>query len=122
MQQRAVDLALEHAGTHEIEKTFDEHLAHAVEASRERPCFAQPRGRAVVGIEPHHKLTKFRAVPVPQDERLRHRVAEPADAELQGAAVGNDARHVEPDCIFGQVDGLTRRRKQGKVGLRALEY
>src|SRR5262249_13509686 len=121
VQQRAVDLTLEHAGTHEVEKALDEHLAHAVKTGRERRALAQLRGHAIAGIEPRRELTEFRVVPVPQDERLRHRVTEQADAQLQRAAVGDDARHVEPDRVFGKIDGLARRREQGKVGCRALQ-
>src|SRR5258708_38906015 len=65
VQQRAVDLALEHAGTHEVEKALDEHLAHAVEAEREGRAFAQTRRRAVVRIEANHEFTKRRVLPVP---------------------------------------------------------
>jgi hypothetical protein len=40
VQHRAVDLALEHAGAHEVEKALDEHLAYAVKTGRERRAFA----------------------------------------------------------------------------------
>ena len=64
---------------------------------------------------------KSGVAPMPQDERLRHRVAERSDAELQGAAVGNRARHMEPGGVFGEIDRLARRREQGKLGGRPFQ-
>ena len=121
LQHGAVDLALEDAGAHEVEEALDEHLAHPVQAGLERRALAQARGRAVGRIEPRRDVAKLRVVPVTQDQRLRHRVAERADAELQRAAVGDRARDVEADGVFGQIDRLARRREQGEVGRRALE-
>ena len=56
-----------------------------------------------------------------QDQRLRHGVAERADADLQRAAVGNGARGVQAGGIVGKLDRLARRREQRKVGRRAVE-
>jgi len=122
VQQRAVDLALEHARVQQIEKALDQHLAHAVEAELERRALAQTRGRAIAGIEPRRERAKVRVAPMPQDERVRHRVAERSDAELQGAAVGHRARHVHPGGVVGELDGLARRREQAKVRGRAFQH
>jgi len=122
VEQRAVDLALEHARVHQIEKALDEHLAHAVEAELERRALAQTRRRAIGGIEPRRESAEVRVAPVPQDERLRHRVAERSDAELQGAAVGHRARHVQARGVVGELDGLARRRKQAKIRGRAFQH
>ena len=52
---------------------------------------------------------------------MRHRVAQRADAELQRAAIGNGARDMDAGGVLGEIDGLARRREQGKVGGRALQ-
>ena len=51
---------------------------------------------------------------MPQDQRLRDRVAERADADLQRAAVRHDARGVQAGGIFGEPDRLARRREQAE--------
>ena len=121
LQQRAVDLALEDAGAHEIEEALDQHLAHAVQALIERIAFPQPGRRAVGGIEPRRDGTEVGVGPMPQDQRMRHRVAERADAELQGAAVGDGARDVDAHGVLGELDGFARRGEQRKVGRRPLQ-
>ncbi len=50
-----------------------------------------------------------------QDQRLRHRIAERADAELQGAAVGHGARDMQTNGMIGEVDRLARRGEQREV-------
>src|SRR5207248_9389280 len=86
-QQHAVYLALENSGLAQRQKTLDQHLARAVQADVERAAFAQLRRSGVGGLEPSGDLTKVSVVLVPQDERMRHRIAERPDPELQGAAV-----------------------------------
>ncbi len=88
----------------------------------ERRALAQSRRRPIGGIEPRQHAAKVGVPPVPQDERLRHRVAERSDAELQRAAIGHRARDVQAGGVFGEVDRLARRRKQRKLGWRALQH
>jgi len=107
---------------HEIEKALDEHLAHAVKTELERRALAQTRGRAIGGIEPRHETAKLRVAPMPQDERVRHRVAERPDAELQGAAVGHRARHMQAGGVVGGIDRLAWRREQAKVRGRGVQH
>ena len=123
LQQRAVDLALEDAGAHEIEEAFDEHLAQAVEASVERR--ARGAGRSAcsrAGSSRDSDRAKLGIAAVAQDQRLRHRIAERADADLQRAAVDDRARRMQAGGIFGEIDRLARRREQRKIGLRALQH
>ena len=122
VQQRALDLALENAGAHEIEEALDQHLAHAVQALIERSAFPQPGRRAVGRIEPRRDGPEVGVGPVPQDQRMRHRVTERADAELQGAAVGDGARDVDAHGVLSELEGVSARRgEQRKVGRRPLQ-
>ncbi len=56
-----------------------------------------------------------------QDKALRHGVPQRADAKLQGAAIRHRRRGVQSTGIVGEIDRLARRRKQRKIGLRAVE-
>ena len=100
---------------HQIEEALDEHLAHAMEPDLERRALAQCRRRRVRRIEPREDVAKRGIVAMPQDQRLRDRIAERSDAELQRAAVGHDARDMQAGGIFGEIDRLARRREQRKV-------
>ena len=113
LQQRAVDLALEDAGAHEIEEALDEHLAHAMQARRRTARSRRsPVGALSAGSSRASDGAEIGIAPMPQDQRLRHRVAERADAELQRAAVGDGARDMQAGGILGELDRLARRREQ----------
>ena len=77
-----------------------------------------PAGALPAGSSRAAMARKSALAAMPQDQRMRHRVAERADAELQRAAVGDGARDVDADGVLGEIDGLARRREQGKVGGR----
>ncbi len=120
MQHDAVDLALEDAGAEQIEHAFDEQFAAAVEADVE--LFGVHRGvaRRVVA-EPRQQLAEFVVVALAQHQRLRHGLAQRADADLQRAAVGHDARRMQARGIVGERHRLARRREQRKIG-RGVEH
>ena len=65
---------------------------------------------------------KLRVVAVADDQPLRQRVADLADADLQRAAVAHEARGMQPDGVFGVGDRLRGRREQRKVGLGTVEH
>ena len=54
-------------------------------------------------------------VTVANDQPLRQCIADLPDANLQGAAIGHEARRMKPDRIFGIAVRLGRRRKQRKI-------
>ncbi len=56
-----------------------------------------------------------------QDQRLGDRIAILADADLQGAAIGYEARGMQANGIFGEADGFVRRREQRKLRRRTIE-
>ena len=109
VQQRSIDLALEHAGIHEIEKALDEHFARAVEANIEATVFTHRRRRDVRVIEAPNDAAKIRVVAMAQNERLGDRIAQRSDAELQRSAVRNRARDVQASGVFGETDGFAWR-------------
>src|SRR5207244_3353945 len=105
VQDDAIDGALEDAGIDQADEGLGHHLADAVEALVERAGFR----RRSAGREPGHDLAKPRIVPMADDEALRQRVADLADADLQRAAVAYEARGVQADRIFGIRERLRRR-------------
>ena len=52
-------------------------------------------------------------MPVANDQRLRNRIAERADADLQGAPIGHQTRRVQADRVIGGTDFAVGRRKHG---------
>ena len=122
MQHRALDLPAQDAGMVEIEKAFHEHLARPVKAGRERRLLDHRAGRGRAGIEPLEQIAKVGRCSVAQDQRLRDRIAQRPDAELQRPAIGHDAGDPQPGGVFGEIDRLARRREQRKIGLRAVEH
>ena len=83
VQHRTLDLAPEHAGLDQSEKRFEHHFADAIKTGCERRGFRHCAARR----EPRRDLAKPRVVAVTQDQALRQRVADLADADLQSAAV-----------------------------------
>ena len=108
MQHDAVDLALEDAGAVQIEHALDEQFAAAVEAGVE--FFRVHRGVAGrIVAEPRQQRAERVVVALAQHQRLRHRFAQRADADLQRAAVGHDARRMQTCGIVGERHRLARR-------------
>ena len=64
-----------------------------------------------VAAQSCEKLAKFGAVPMAQDQALRDGVAQRADADLQRAAVGNEAGGMESGRVVGERDRFARRRE-----------
>ena len=60
-------------------------------------------------------------VTLPQDQGLRHRLAQCADADLQRTAVRHQARGVQARRVIGKRHRFARRRKQRKVGRGTLK-
>src|SRR6266849_6666377 len=56
-----------------------------------------------------------------QNKRLRHRIAQRSDAELQRSTIRNGTRDVQASGVFGETDGFARRSEQWKVGLFCVE-
>ena len=121
MQQHAIDLALENAGVDQAEKRLEQHFADAVEALFERSGFAAPRA-LVAGASRFMIAAKLRVVAMADDQALRQRVADLADADLQRAAVAHEARGMKADGVFGVGDRLGRRREQRKIGRGTVEH
>ncbi len=93
-----------------------------MQSDRKRLALAQSRRGAIGRVEPRHEAAELRVLAVAQDERLRHRVAERSDADLQRAPIGHSAGGVEAGGIFRKPDRLARRSDQGEVGARSLQH
>ena len=65
---------------------------------------------------------KLRVVAMANDQPLRQRIADLADADLQRAAVAHQTRGVKADGVFGVGDRLRRRREQRKFGGGTVEH
>ena len=66
-------------------------------------------------------LPKFHILLVAQLQRVNHRLAEFADADLQCAAVAHQARAVQADRVLRRMQALIGRRKQVVVVARVLD-
>ena len=123
LQQRALDLALEDAGAHEIEEALDEHLAHAVQArhrtarSRAAPPARGRPDRAAPAMSRNSALLRWRRISACA-------TASPSDPmpSCKRAAVDHGARDMQAGGVFGEIDRLPRRGEQRKVGRRSLQH
>ena len=121
MHQHAVDGALEDAGVDQFKEAFDQHLADAVEALREGRAFLDREGRRARG-EARHRVVEARIALMAQDHGVDGGIAFLADADLQRAAVRDQARDVDAAGVFRSRDRLLGRREERKVGRGAVQH
>ncbi len=81
----ARDAAAQDAGAHQRQEAVDQHLRAAVEAGRERARARASAGSGAPSLS--SSARNSRVAGVAQDQRMRQRVGERADADLQRAAV-----------------------------------
>src|SRR3984957_3149706 len=110
MEQNAIHLALDDANVDQADEGLEQHFTDAVEALFERRGFERLTG----GRKPLHGRLELRGIAMAEDQTLRERIADLADADLQRAAVANEAGRIQADRVFGVGDRLRRRRKQWK--------
>jgi hypothetical protein len=102
---------LEHARAVEIDESRNQHFGDAVQPLRERierRRRLRPRAEAPVG------LAERGVVAMAQHEGPGHRVAQGADADLQGAAVLDPSGDMQGHGVLGQADRLAWRGVERK--------
>ncbi len=120
MQQRAVHFTPDDPGLDQVEEAADQHFAEAVEAFPERR-FLDRHGGNAAPVQPMDKLPIGAIVLVAQDERLGQRVADRADADLDRAAVLNQARGMQRSGIVAQRHWLVGRSVKRELAGRSAQ-
>ncbi len=125
VQQGAIrlDAALEDSFAIQVQESVDEHLRDGIKALVKRRVAAKRALRRLEARQepdvPQH-APPVGVVAMPQRHRIDDRVAELADADLDGSAVPDEHARGERDGVIGGRDRQVRRRNQLVVGARVV--
>ena len=112
---------LENAAVMKVQVAFDEKLRRPVKAFLEGRCFGGQARMQSSGAEDFREPAECLVPRLPEDERLRERIGEGPDAELDGAAILDERCGVDRRGVILKGNGLLRRSEQRELECGAFE-